>query len=105
MLITPKIRKKIVKRQLSWDNLLVDHEVDESIIEYIDPDEQNYSLIAMNNKDFHNEKKKHYRYTHSEIHPSTIFGILASCIPFPEHNQSLEIHINVLWVNKQWELM
>jgi DNA-directed RNA polymerase II subunit RPB2 len=27
-------------------------------------------------------------YTHCEMHPSTIFGILASCIPFPEHNQS-----------------
>jgi DNA-directed RNA polymerase II subunit RPB2 len=30
----------------------------------------------------------HYKYTHCEIHPSTLFGILASCIPFPEHNQS-----------------
>ena len=29
-----------------------------------------------------------YKYTHCEIHPSTIFGILASCIPFPDHNQS-----------------
>ena len=28
------------------------------------------------------------KFTHCEIHPSTIFGILASCIPFPEHNQS-----------------
>ena len=28
------------------------------------------------------------KYTHCEIHPSTIFGILASCIPYPEHNQS-----------------
>ena len=28
------------------------------------------------------------KHTHCEIHPSTIFGILASCIPFPEHNQS-----------------
>ena len=27
-------------------------------------------------------------YYNCEIHPSTIFGILASCIPFPEHNQS-----------------
>ena len=26
--------------------------------------------------------------THCEIHPSTIFGLLASCIPFPDHNQS-----------------
>ena len=30
----------------------------------------------------------YYKYTHCEIHPSTIFGILGSCIPFPEHNQS-----------------
>ena len=29
-----------------------------------------------------------YKYTHCEIHPSTIFGILASCIPYPDHNQS-----------------
>ena len=29
---------------------------------------------------------KHY--THVEIEPSTIFGIMASCIPFPEKNQS-----------------
>ena len=29
-----------------------------------------------------------YNYTHCEIHPSTMFGVLASCIPFPEHNQS-----------------
>ena len=28
------------------------------------------------------------KYTHCEIHPSIIFGILASCIPFPEHNQA-----------------
>ena len=42
------------------------------------------SLICMNMGEVH--KNKHY--THCEIHPSTIFGILASCIPFPEHNQS-----------------
>jgi transcriptional antiterminator Rof (Rho-off) len=35
-----------------------------------------------------NTKNLKYIYTHCEIHPSTIFGILASCIPFPEHNQS-----------------
>jgi DNA-directed RNA polymerase II subunit RPB2 len=28
------------------------------------------------------------RYTHCEIHPSTIFGVVASCIPYPDHNQS-----------------
>ena len=62
LLITPKIRDRIIKKEINWDDLLVDHEVDESIIEYIDPDEQNYSLIAINNKDFHNENKKFYKY-------------------------------------------
>ena len=67
---------------------LLNHNIPESIIEYIDADEQNSSLIAMNNKSFKIKNTKHYKYTHCEIHPSTIFGILASCIPFPEHNQS-----------------
>ena len=57
------------------------------MIEYIDPDEQNWSMIAMNEKD-----KTDYgvdiKYTHCEIHPSTIFGVLASCTPFPDHNQA-----------------
>ena len=47
-------------------------------------------MIAMNpnklNKDPNDSNI--YKYTHCEIHPSSIFGILASCIPFPEHNQS-----------------
>ena len=28
------------------------------------------------------------KHTHCEIHPSTMFGVVSSCIPFPEHNQS-----------------
>ena len=28
------------------------------------------------------------KYTHCEIHPCLILGVLASCIPFPDHNQS-----------------
>ena len=88
LLITQEIADKIMTNQLKWDDLLVNHNVPESIIEYIDASEQNSSLIAINNKSFNNKKTKNYKYTHCEIHPSTIFGILASCIPFPEHNQS-----------------
>jgi DNA-directed RNA polymerase beta subunit len=29
-----------------------------------------------------------YRYTHCEIHPSVVYGVLASLIPFPDHSQS-----------------
>ena len=88
LLITPDIADQIIKKKLKWDDLLVNHTIPESVIEYIDAAEQNSSLIAINHKSFNAEKTKHYKYTHCEIHPSTIFGILASCIPFPEHNQS-----------------
>ena len=45
-------------------------------------------MILMRSKDLHKNSNYIYHYSHCEIHPSTIFGILASCIPFPEHNQS-----------------
>ena len=68
--------------------MLVNHIVDDSILEYIDPEEQNFAMIAMDRHKLITLDKYNYTYTHCEIHPSTIFGILASCIPFPEHNQS-----------------
>jgi DNA-directed RNA polymerase II subunit RPB2 len=68
--------------KLSWDDLLLNHTHD-SVIEYIDPAEQNASMIAMKPT-----MDSVYRYTHCELTPSSIFGVLASCIPFPEHNQS-----------------
>ena len=88
LLITKDIANRIMKGKLKWDDLLVNHDIPDSIIEYIDASEQNSSLIAINKDNFANKTTKHFKYTHCEIHPSTIFGILASCIPFPEHNQS-----------------
>ena len=59
-------------------------EIEEGVIEYIDVEESHGCLIAMTQKDL----AKKNSYTHCEIHPSTILGILASSIPFPDHNQS-----------------
>ncbi len=88
--ITDKVIKELNAENLTWDDLLTDTKIDEAILEYIDPEEQNFSMIAMKPAEL--VKKEHtnfiYKFTHCEIHPSTIFGILASCIPFPEHNQS-----------------
>jgi len=84
LLITHKIIESIENKETQWDNLLVNLKIDDSVIEYIDPEEQLYSMIATQPSMI----DKMYNYTHSEIHPSTIFGVLASCIPFPEHNQS-----------------
>ena len=88
LLITDTVINNINNKKLSWDDLLISCKIDNSILEYIDPDEQNHAMIAMELDKLNSNEKKMYQYTHCEIHPSTIFGILASCIPFPEHNQS-----------------
>ena len=88
ILITKSLIKKIINSELNWDNLLTSSKIEDSIIEYVDPDEQNWSMIATSPKDLFEKNDKMYNYTHCEIHPSTMFGVLASCIPFPEHNQS-----------------
>jgi len=85
ILITKTIINKLKTNEMNWDHLLTSSVLEDSIIEYIDADEQAWSMIATYPKDLSN---KSYKFTHCEIHPSTIFGILASCIPFPEHNQS-----------------
>jgi DNA-directed RNA polymerase beta subunit len=88
-LLTPEIIQKIAHKEISWNDLLTNCRIDESVIEYIDPEEQNYSMIAMKSKNrYLVDQKLRINYTHCEIHPSTIFGVLASCIPFPEHNQA-----------------
>ena len=89
ILITKSIINKLMKLELKWDHLLVSGLLNESIIEYIDSDEQNNAMIATKPRDLLQLKNNLlYKYTHCEIHPSSMFGILASCIPFPEHNQS-----------------
>jgi DNA-directed RNA polymerase II subunit RPB2 len=51
-------------------------------IEYVDPYEQNETLIATFPEYIIEET------THVEIHPSTILSVLTGVIPFPNHNQS-----------------
>ena len=124
-LISQDIIKKLNDKKISWNDLLTNCNIEESVIEYIDPEEQNLAMIALNHKPPSNDDniksqsqsqsqsqninsaelfikeyqeknqeqitlQKNYilNYTHCEIHHSTIFGLLASCIPFPEHNQS-----------------
>ncbi len=86
---TKDIINKVYNGELDWNDLLYSGKIDESIIEYIDSYEQNNSMIAMEPELLKSSDSKYiYHYTHCEIHPSTIFGVLASCIPFPENNQS-----------------
>ena len=85
-ILTIDIVRQIQSGKLKWNDLLTNCKLDESIIEYIDPEEQEYSLIASDIRNMDSQCKT--KYTHSEIHPSAMLGIAASCIPFPECNQS-----------------
>jgi DNA-directed RNA polymerase II subunit RPB2 len=84
ILLTKEIVQQLQDDIITWRDLIIPLKSDYSVIEYIDAEEQNNSMICMKP----NLLNDNYSYTHCEIHPSTIFGVLASCIPFPQHNQS-----------------
>ena len=86
-LINNEILSQLKNDELNWNDLLTECKLDKSVIEYVDPEEQEHITIAMHckNADFQNAN---IQYSHCEIHSSTIFGVLASCIPFPDHNQA-----------------
>ena len=85
ILFNSQIEKELTNKTVSWNDLLTDVRFGYSVIEYIDPEEQQFSLIATHPSDLSDPLKE---YTHCEIHSSTILGVLASCIPFCNHNQS-----------------
>ena len=81
--------------KLSWQDLIIgvsnDLEKDDSIIEFLDVDEQNNAMIAIKYPELFKGNKGSLhavQYTHLEIHPSLMLGVLASLIPFSDHNQA-----------------
>eukprot|EP00218_Dolichomastix_sp_CCMP3274_P008286 CAMPEP_0170134834 /NCGR_PEP_ID=MMETSP0033_2-20121228/2144_1 /TAXON_ID=195969 /ORGANISM="Dolichomastix tenuilepis, Strain CCMP3274" /LENGTH=1218 /DNA_ID=CAMNT_0010370417 /DNA_START=42 /DNA_END=3698 /DNA_ORIENTATION=+ len=75
----------------TWNSLL-----ENGLIEYVDTEEEETTMIAMELKDLHRARQElelgtdsfSVTYTHCEIHPSMILGVCGSIIPFPDHNQS-----------------
>ena len=88
LILTDERLSKVTSGQASFDSLLSGMSGEEPVIEYVDAYEQAGCLIAQDQAALSKANAGTMRYTHCEIHPSTIFGILASCIPFPENNQS-----------------
>ena len=90
----------IKNNEVSWKNLICgntiqndendENENKQTVIEYVDVEESNSLLIASTYKDLFKEKigAPEMKYTHLEIHPSLILGVLASNIPFSNHNQA-----------------
>ena len=114
--ITNEFVDKVVKDKLKWKDLIINSNMenlqensenknnnennnekinnnisDNAFIEYIDVNESDTLMICMNQDNLNENKKENYafyNYTHCEIHPSMILGVLACNIPFPEHNQA-----------------
>ena len=57
---------------------------EKAIIDYIDTNETENALVALNQNDY--EKNANMNYTHMEIHESLIFGMMCNIINFPENN-------------------
>jgi len=56
-------------------------------IEYIDALEEENTLVAMDPSYLYNNASRS-NYTHCELHPSMMLGVVANFIPFANHNQS-----------------
>ena len=70
--------RKLETGEWNWIDLFFP----EAILEYIDAEEQSFSYIATSPAELTN------RHTHCEIHCESIFGVLAACVPYPDHNQA-----------------
>lgn len=100
LVISNKIIKQLENREINWNNLISgslnsattsdQSNISEGVIEFIDVQEEDNCMISMNHKLLEENKQKNIKspFTHCEIHPAFIQGILSSMIPFSDHNQS-----------------
>ncbi len=79
--LTEEHMKKIENSELKWKDL-----VDQSIIEYLDANEEENALVALN------EKQVTKEHTHMEISPVAILGIVTSLVPYANFGQSSRLN-------------
>lgn len=87
-----------MQNQNEEERMTFDDAVARGLIEFLDVEEEEVSMIAMNIDDLSSRSDYCYTYTHCEIHPSMILGVCASIIPFPDHNQVILILNNIIYI-------
>ena len=74
------------------------------VIEYLDTNEIETSMIAMTRADMNSNRENnnyYVRYTHCEIHPMMMMGVVSAVIPFSDHNQSPRNCYQCLWKEEE----
>lgn len=100
--IDKRVIAKLKRGEETWEYLLneqysknppsLDDETSptRSFVEFLDVQEADHAMIAMDHNKIKNVQDKviKYKYTHCELHPSLMMGVLGSIIPFIENNQA-----------------
>lgn len=77
---------EMLDKKMGWNEMVA-----AGAIEYLDVQDVNNAMIAMKYADLYKGFKGFQypvKYTHMEIDPSLILGVLAGSIPFSDHNQA-----------------
>ncbi len=80
--LQPKFIDDLRQRRLSWSDLVA-----AGVIEYLDASEEENAMVAIDSETLENSKKPE-RFTHLELAPWAMMGVVASIIPYSDHNQS-----------------
>lgn len=83
LLVVENNQIKLKSKHLSKSHS-IDHLLKNGLIQFLDVEEEETSLIAFDCNDLQQNRN----YTHCELHPSLIFGVCASFIPYSNHNQA-----------------
>lgn len=87
--LTQEHLDKLRKGELSWEDLLKT-----GVIEYLDAEEEENAFIALRQENLSAET------THLELDPSTILGLSASFIPYPEFNRGDRVNYGAKMVGQ-----
>ena len=87
--LTQEHAEKLKKGELTWEDMLKN-----GILEFLDAEEEENTYIALREGDVTPE------HTHLELDPSTILGLSASFIPYPESNRGDRVNYGAKMVGQ-----
>jgi len=89
--LTPEAFEKMANGELKWSDLLKT-----GVIEFLDADEEDGSLIALTEKFLEDGNA----YTHLELTPMIMLGISASLLPFSNHNRGDRVNFGAKMIGQ-----